>query len=106
MVAVHLLTTLAHKETAKQAILKQLREAGSTSSHMAGSLNIDSDDAQSALAELLADGKVKQARAGLYYLGEAEAKEARPGSGLIALLAMLIVISFTASLVAIAVTQG
>lgn len=105
MVAVHLITTLAQKETAKQAILKQLRDAGATSSQMPGSLEIDGDEAQAALAELLAAGTVKEARAGSYYLGDVEKKEAKPGIGFVVLLAILIVLSFTASLVAIAASS-
>ena len=89
MVAVHLITTLAQKETAKQAILKQLRDAGATSSQMPGSLEIDGDEA----------------RAGSYYLGDVEKKEAKPGIGFVVLLAILIVLSFTASLVAIAASS-
>ena len=106
MVAVHLITTLAQKETAKQAILKQLREAGATSPQMPGSVEIDGDEAQAALAELTAAGTVKEARAGAYYLAEAEAKEANPGIGFVVLLAILIVISFAASLITIAVSRG
>ena len=106
MVPVHLITTLTQKETAKQTLLKQLRDAGAASSQMPGSLEIDGDEAQAALAELLAAGTVKEARPGAYYLGETATKEARPGFGFVALLAILIVLSFMASLVAIALTQG
>ena len=74
MVALNLVTTMAHKETAKQALLKQLREAGATSPQMPGSLEVDGEEAQAALAELLAAGTVKEARAGAYYLGEAAVK--------------------------------
>ena len=106
MVAVHLITTLAHKETAKQAILKQLREASATTPHMPGSLDLSGDQAQAALAELMADGIVKEARSGRYYLDEAKAKDVEPGNGFVALLAILLIISFTASIVALAVTEG
>ena len=106
MVAVHLITTLAQKETARQAILKQLRDAGSVTPQMPGSLEIDGDEAQAALAELLAAGTVKEARGGRYYLDESVAKEARSISGFVALLAILIVLSFTASMVALAVSMG
>ena len=106
MVAVHLITTMAQKETAKQALLKQLREAGATSPQMPGSLDVDGDEAQAALAELLAGGTVKEARAGAYYLGEVAVKATNPGMGFVALLAILVVISFTASLIALAVSQG
>ena len=106
MVAVHLITTMAQKETAKQALLKQLREAGATSPQMPGSLEVDGEEAQAALAELLAAGTVKEARAGAYYLGEAAVKGSKPGMGFLALLAILVVISFTASLIALAVSQG
>ena len=85
MVSVHLVTALAQKETAKQALLKQLREAGARSSQMPGSIDIEGDQAQAALAELIGAGTVKQARAGLYYLDETKVKETRPGSGFIAL---------------------
>ena len=106
MVSVHLVTALAQKETAKQSLLNQLREAGATSPQMPGSLEIDDDEEQTALAELMAAGTVKEARPGAYYLGETATKTARPGLGFIALLAILIVLSFMASLVAIALTQG
>ena len=106
MVAVHLITTLAHKETAKQALLKQLRDAGATSPQMPGSLTIDGDEAQAALAELLAAGTVKEARGGLHYLGEPAAKETKSVSGFVALLALLVALSFTASMIALAATAG
>ena len=106
MVAVHLITALAHKGTARQAILKQLRDAGATSPQMPGSLEIDGDEAQAALAELLAAGTVKEARTGHYYLEEAEGNESKSISGFVALLAILVVLSFTASMVALAVSQG
>jgi hypothetical protein len=106
MVAVHLITTMAQKETAKQAILKQLQEAGATSPQMPGSLETDGDEAQAALAELLAAGTVREARAGAYYLGEAAVREANPGIGFVALLAILVVLSFTVSMIALAVSQG
>ena len=106
MVAVHLITAVAQKETTRQALLKQLRETGATSPQVPVSLNIDGDEAQAALAELLAAGKVKEARNGSYYLGEIGTKEARPGSGLVALLVILVIISFTASLIAFAVSSG
>ena len=106
MVAVHLITAVAHKETAKQALLKQLRDNGATSPQMPGSLEVDSDEAQAALAELLASGGIHEARPGLYYLDETKAKESRPGNSFVALLAILILISFTASMVALAVSAG
>lgn len=106
MISVHLVTALAQKETAKQALLKQLREAGAISPQMPGSLMIDGDEAEAALAELLAAGTVKEARAGRYYLAKAEAKAANPGIGFVALLAILIILSFTASLVALAVSAS
>jgi hypothetical protein len=102
MVAVHMITALAQKETAKKALLKQLMDAGATSRQMPGSLDLDGDEAQAALSELLASGTVKEARSGAYYLGEAAVKEGNPGTGLVALLAILIVVSFAASLIALA----
>ena len=106
MVAVHMITAVAQKDTAKQALLKQLRQFGATSPQMPGSLEVESDEAQTALAELLASGSIHEARPGLYYLDEAKSKDARPGNGFVALLAILIIISFTASLVALAVSAG
>lgn len=101
-----MITAIAHKETAKQVLLKQLRDYGANSPQMPGSLEVESDEAQAALADLLASGAIRQARPGLYYLDAAQAKEARPGSGFVALLAILIVISFIASLVTLAVSAG
>ena len=106
MVPVHMLNAIAQKETAKQAILKRLREADATSAAMPGSVEIDGKVAETALADLLASGMVREARTGLYYVDREKAEEARPGNGFVALLAILIVISFTASLVAIAATAG
>ena len=106
MVTVHLVATLAHKETAKQALLKQLQEAGATSPQMPGSLEIDGNEAQAALAELLAAGRIKAARAGAYYLNDAERKESKPGIVFVALLVTLILLSFTASLVALVAGPG
>ena len=106
MVPMHALNAVAQKETAKQAILKQLRDYGATSAQMPGSVEVDGDGAEAALADLLSRGEVHQARPGLYYLDENKAKVAKPGNGFVALLAILIVISFTASLVALATTQS
>ena len=83
-----------------------MREAAATSPLMPGSLNVEGDDAQAALAELLASGGIHERRPGLYYLDESKAKTAKPGNSFVALLAILIVISFTASLVALAVSAG
>lgn len=101
-----MITAMAHKEGAKQALLKQLRDLGATSPQMPGSLEVDSDGAQTALAALLASGSIREVRPGLFYLAESKAMEGRPGAGFIALLAILIVISFTASLVALAIRAG
>ena len=102
MMPVHSLNAVAQKETAKAAILKQLREYGATSAAMPGSVEAESEDAQAALADLLSGGEVHEARPGLYYLDETKAKPPRPGSGFVALLAILIIVSVTASLVALA----
>lgn len=104
MVAVHLITAAAHAETAKQAILKRLREAEATSPAMPASVDLDSEDAEKALAELVAAGKVRNAREGLYYIDDSKQIAARPGLPFVALLAVLVAISFAASLVAIAAT--
>ena len=104
MVAVHMITAMAQQETAKQAILKQLHEAGATNAAMPASVEIDGDDAQAALAALLAAGTVHEARTGLYYAEDA-GKAASPGSGLVALLAILILISIAASVIALAATS-
>jgi hypothetical protein len=101
-----MITAIAQKEAAKQALLKQLREYGATSPQMPRSLDVESDEAQAALAELLASGGIREARPGLFYLDEAKAKEASPGNSFVALLAILVIISFTASLVALAVSGG
>ena len=74
MVAVHMITALAQKETAKQTILKQLREAGATSAPMPGSVELDGEEAEAALAELIAAGTVHEARPGLYFVDEAAKK--------------------------------
>jgi hypothetical protein len=103
MVAVHIMATAAQAESAKQAILKRLREADATSAAMPASIEIDSDEAQAALAALLAAGTVHQARNGLYYVDEA-AKTTSPGGGFAALLAILVVISIVASAIALAAT--
>jgi hypothetical protein len=102
MVAVHRITALAQKETARQAILKRLREAGATSAAMPASIDLDGEQAEAALAELLAAYNVREARTGLYYVDESAKKDARPGQPFVALLAVLIAISFAASLIAIA----
>ena len=104
MVAVTVITATAHKETAKQAIVKRLRDAQASNAAMPASLDIDSGDAQAALADLLAAGKVREARAGLYYLDESEADAARPGLPFVILLSILVIASFAASMIAIAVT--
>jgi len=106
MVPMTTINAVGQKEAAKQAIIKQLREFGATSAQMPGSLSIESDDAEAALAELLAKGELRQARPGFYYLDEAKVKEARPGNGFVALLAILVSLSFTASLVALALRAG
>ena len=105
MVAVHMITAVAQKDTAKQALLKRLREYGATSPQMPGSLDIESDEAQAALAELLASGSIRTARPGLYFLDETKKKESKPGNGFVALLVILISLSFTASFIALAVSR-
>lgn len=106
MVPMHSLNAIAQKETAKQAILMQLRETGATCAAMPGSLDAETDDAKAALAELLAAGVVREVRAELYYLDETKVKAARPGNGFVTLLAILIIASVTASLVALAASAG
>lgn len=106
MVPVTVIAAAAHKETARQGIVKRLREAEATNAAMPASVDTDSEDAETALAELIAGGKVREARAGLYYLDESAAKAARPGLPFIALLVTLIALSFAASLVALAVGTG
>jgi competence protein ComGC len=101
MVAVHIMTTVAQQETAKQAILKRLREADATSPAMPASIEIDNEEAQAALAELLAAGTVREARNGLYYAEESKAGTAGNGFGFAALLAVLVIISVTASVIAL-----
>ena len=103
MVSVTVLTATAHKETAKQGILKRLRDAQASNAAMPSSLDIGSDDAQAALADLLATGKVREARAGLYYLDESEANAARAGLPFVILLSILVIASFAASMIALAV---
>ena len=105
MMPIHALNAVAQKETAKQAILKQLREHGSTSATMPGSVDTETDDAQAALAELLAGGDVHEARSGLYFLDQSKAKPPRAGNGFVALLAILVIVSMTASLVALAASS-
>ena len=94
------------KQSARAAILKQLREAGATSAQMPGSVDVDSDAAQEALADVLAKGEVREARAGLYYLDESKVKGANPGNGFMALLIILVVISVMASFIAIVAVAG
>jgi len=106
MVATTMITAMAHKETAKQASLKRLRAAEATNVAMPASVDIDSDDAEAALAELLTAGTVREGRSGLYYLDESQAKESRPGQPFIALLAVLIAVSFAASLITLAARAG
>jgi hypothetical protein len=107
MVAVHMLVAAAGKETAKQAMLKRLREAGATSAAMPASLDADEEHSRAALATMLEAGTLRQARPGLYFIDEeAVKKEPRPGNSFIALLALLIAVSFTASLITIASAAG
>ena len=106
MVPMHILHAAAAKETAKAAVLKQLREQGSASATMPGSVETENDDAKAALAELVEAGAVHEARPGFYYLDETKAKPPQPGNGFVALLAILIIVSVTASLVTLAATAG
>ena len=94
------------KQTARQTILKRLREIGATSAQMPGSIDVDSDEAQQALADLLAKGEVKEARAGLYYLDESKVKEPKPGNGFVALLIILVIVSVMASVIALTARPG
>ncbi|MCL6683432.1 hypothetical protein [Sphingomonas alba] len=96
----------AQKQAARQKIIKQLQGAGATSMQMPGSVEVEADEAQEALADLLAKGEVREARSGLYYLDETNVKEAQPGNGFVALLIILIVISVTASVVALTTSGG
>jgi hypothetical protein len=106
MVAVTIITAVAEKETAKQAILTRLREAGATNAVMPASLDIADDNAQAALDDLLAAGTVREARAGLYFAEEAAKKETAPGTGFVVLLAIIIILSIGASVVALATAAG
>jgi hypothetical protein len=107
MVAMNMLVAAAGKEPAKQAMLKRLRESGATSPAMPGSLDSDDEHSQSALAQMLEAGTLREARPGLSFIDEETAKkEPRPGNGFIALLALLVAISFAALIVAIASTAG
>lgn len=106
MVAITVITATAHKETAKQAIVKRLHEAEATNAAMPASVDIDGEDAETALAELLAAGRVREARAGLYYLDDSAAQAARPGLPFVILLVALISVSFAASLIVLAVRAG
>jgi len=94
------------KQAARQAIIKRLREVDATSAQMPGSVDVDSDEAQEALAELLAKGEVRQARAGLYYLDETKVTEAKAGNGFLALLIILVMVSVMASAIALAARSG
>jgi len=94
------------KQAARAAIIKQLREAGATSAQMPGSVEVDSDAAQEALAGLLAKGEVREARAGLYYLDQTKVKDAKPGNGFVALLIILVIVSVMASIIALAARTG
>lgn len=106
MVPLTTLNAAAQKETARQSLLKQLRDTGAASPQMPGSLEVETDEAEAALADLLASGEIREARPGLYYLDPAKAKEPRPGNGFVALLAILVIVSFTASMLALAVGAG
>jgi hypothetical protein len=106
MVAVNVITAAAHKETAKQAIIKRLRDAEANNAAMPASVEIDSDDAKTALGDLIASGKVREARTGLYYLGDSASKAASPGLPFVIILSILILGSFAASMIAIAGTGG
>ena len=94
------------KQTARQVILKRLREAGATTAQMPGSVDVDSDEAQNALADLLAKGEVREARTGLYYLDETKVKEPKPGSGFVVLLILLVIASVMASVIALTAHPG
>lgn len=96
----------AQKQAARHKIIRQLREVGATSAQMPGSVDVDSDSAQEALADLLAKGEVREARAGLYYLDESKVKDAKPGNGFVALLVILVVVSVMASVIALAARPG
>src|SRR5437868_9440649 len=96
----------AQKQAARQKIIKQLRDTGATSPQMPGSVEVESDEAQEALADLLAKGELREARAGLYYLDETKVKETKPGSGFVALLVILIITSVMASVIALASRSG
>lgn len=102
MVPLTIITATAHKETAKQALIKRLRDSEASNAAMPASVEIDSDEARSALDDLLAAGKVREARAGLYYLDDSAAKAASPGLPFVIILALLIIASCVASLIAIA----
>lgn len=106
MIPMNVITVAAHKETARQVILERLRDQGATSPAMPASLDLTSDSAESALADLLAKGEVRQARAGLYFLARKNAKAQKPEHGFLVLTAILIASSIVASVVALAVHAG
>jgi hypothetical protein len=107
MIPVTILAATAEKQSAKQRMLKRLREAGAISAAMPASLDAGDEHSKAALAAMLLAGTLREPRPGLYFIdNEAAKKIPRPGSGFVALVAILIIISFTVSLIAIASTAG
>ena len=105
MIPVALLATSAEKESAKHSMLKRLSEAGAVSAAMPASLDASDEHSQAALAKLLEAGTLREARPGLYFIADDAAKKIpRPGSSFVLLVALLIALSFTASVIAIAST--
>jgi hypothetical protein len=104
---VPVIAAAARKAAAREAILKRLRENGATNAAMPRSLDTETEDAKAALTALLQAGTLREPRPNLFFIDEQAAKKtAEPGSGFVALVAILVALSFAASLIALASTLG
>ena len=104
---VPVIAAAARKAAAREAILKRLRENGATNAAMPCSLDPETEDAKAALTGLLQGGTLREPRPNLYFIDDKAAKKtAKPGSRFVALVAILVAVSFAASLIAIASTPG
>ena len=73
---------------------------------MPGSVEAENDDAKAALAELLAAGYGARSQNRALLSGrKPRPRPHRPGNGFVALLAILVIVSIAASMVALAATQ-
>ena len=91
----------AQQQAAREAVLEQLRDAGATSRSTPAPLALDSEEAETALSELIESGLVSETDSGRYYINDKAAPPAAVHSGFVVLLVLLVIVSAGVSAIAL-----